>query len=68
MLNSYGGVAGCPHGDQNGLASLFGTGLVMRLLSRVTKIHIALVAASVRLEEVTSPIRRDPRLLAQPLR
>ena len=68
MLNSRGGVAGHPHGDQNGLASLFGEGLVMRLLSRVTKVHITLAVASVRLEEVTSPIGRDPRLLAQPPR
>ena len=68
MLNSRGGVAGCPHGDQNGLASLFGTGLVMHLLSRVTKVHVALAAASVRLEEVVSPIGRDPHLLAQPPR
>ena len=68
MLNSCGGVAGHPHGDQNGLVSLFGKGFVMRLLSRVTKVHVMLMAASVRLEEVTSPIGCDPHLLAQPLR
>ena len=66
MLNSRGGVAGRPHGDQNGLASLFGTGLVMRLLSHVTKVHVVLMVASVWLEEVASPIRHDPHLLAQP--
>ena len=66
MLNSYGGVAGWPHGDQNGLASLLGEGLVMRLLSRVTKVHVMLTVASVWLEEVVSPIGRDPHLLAQP--
>ena len=68
MLNSYGGVAGRPHGDQNGLASLPGKGLVVRLLSHVTKVHVVLAAASIRLEEVTSPIGCDPCLLAQPLR
>ena len=68
MLNSRGGVVGRPHSDQNGLASLFGTGLVMHLLSRVTKVHVALVVASIWLEEVVSPIGRDPRLLAQPPR
>ena len=67
MLNSYGGVAGRPHGDQNSLVSLFGKGLVMCLLSHVTKVHITLTVASVQLKEVTSPIRCDPRLLAQPL-
>ena len=68
MLNSYGGVAGHPHGDQNGLVSVFGKGLVMCHLSHVTKVHVALAAASVWLEEVASPIGRDPCLLAQPLR
>ena len=68
MLNSHGGVAGRPHSDQNGLASLSGEGLIVRLLSRVTKVHIALMAVSIRLEEVASPIGHDPCLLAQPLR
>ena len=40
----------------------------MRLLIHVAKVHIALAAASVRLEEVVSPIGCDSRLLAQPLR
>ena len=48
------------------LASLFGVGLIMRLLSCVTKVHITLVAVSIQLEEVVSPIRHDPHLLAQP--
>ena len=38
----------------------------MRLLSRVAKVHVVLTVASVRLEEVASPIGCDPRLLAQP--
>ena len=66
MLNSYGGDAGRPHGDQNGLASLPGEGLIVCLLSRVTKAHVILMAASVQLEEVMSPIGCDPHLLAQP--
>ena len=68
MLNSYCGVAGHPHGDQNGLVSLFGKGFVMRLLSCVAKVHVALAAASIWLEEVAGPIRCNPCLLAQPLR
>ena len=67
MRNCYGGVAGHPHGDQNGLVSLPGEGLVVRLLSCVTKVHVVLTAASVQLEEVASPIGCDPCLLAQPL-
>ena len=66
MLNSYGGVVGHPHGDQNGLGSLPGEGLIVHLLSRVTKVHVVLVAASIWLKEVASPIGCDPRLLAQP--
>ena len=66
MLNSYGGVAGHPHSDQNGLVSLPGEGLIVRLLSCVTIVHITLMAMSIQLEEVASPIRHDPHLLAQP--
>ena len=68
MLNCYGRAVGHPHGDQNGLASLPGEGLIVRILSHVTKVHVALAAVSVWLEEVVSPIGRDPRLLAQPPR
>ena len=60
--------AGCPPGDQNGLVSLPGKGLVVCLLSCVATVHVALAAASIRLEEVVSPIGCDPCLLAQPLR
>ena len=67
MLNCYGRAVGHPHGDQNGLASLPGEGLIVHLLSHVTKVHIALAAVSVWLE-VASPIGRDPHLLTQPLR
>ena len=66
MLNCNGGVAGHPHGDQDGLVSLSGEGLVMHLLSCVIEVHVALVAASAWLKKVTSPIGHDPRFVAQP--
>ena len=56
------------NGDQNGLVSLPGEGLVMCLLSCVTEVHVMLAGASIWLEEVASPIRHDPCLLAQPPR
>ena len=65
MLNCNGGVVGHPHSDQDGLASLSGEGLVMRLLSHVTEVHVTLMAASIWLKKVTSPIGCDPHFVAQ---
>ena len=66
MLSCDGGVVGCPRSDQNGLVSLSGKGLVVRLLSRVTEIHIALAMVSIQLKKVAGPIRHDPHFVAQP--
>ena len=64
MLDWSGGVSGRPHSDQDGLTSLFGEGLVMRALSCVAEVHVALVVASVQLKEVVGPIGHDPRFVA----
>ena len=55
---------GYPHGDQNGLTSSLGKGLIMHILDYMAEVHILLTTVSMELKEVTSSFRHDTHVVA----